>query len=190
MSQFYINSGGGGGGSGAVKLIQTKIASNSSSISFNSGITSAYNTYQLIWNSVTTDQDGQSLKMLVSTDGGSTYISSGYISTLFSYNIGSPSSIFDANQILLTDTGFSVSTRYTTYSGNILLHNLTSGVGFATFDGFQSANDGPGQPGSDSGRGGLVSATAPQSSIINAIQLSMTAGNLLTGTFSLYGISQ
>ena len=185
--QVYTVAGGvpswanASGGGGAWNLISTKSASASSSINFTSGITSTYNNYVIIASNVKVSSFG-TVSVQFSIDGGSTYLSSSYLSGVnqWSYTTATNTNTNSSTGIIITTSGDN--TSYC--SSYAYLNNLTSGIdlpqvfadgvkaGTATLSRFYSC-------------GCYTSALA-----INAIQLIPSAGTITTGTFSLYGISQ
>ena len=58
---------------GKLKLISSQTASNSSSISFTSGLNSTYKVYKFVFSNIHARTDGQGLQFNMSTDGGSNY---------------------------------------------------------------------------------------------------------------------
>src|SRR5215831_8284505 len=67
-----------GGGSSTLVLIETQNLLAASEAVFNTGITSAYNNYIFKIRNFSPDGTGGDLQMEISTDGGSTYINTGY----------------------------------------------------------------------------------------------------------------
>jgi hypothetical protein len=67
-----------GPASGALTLVQTQTASASANLSFTTGISSTFGTYQVIFRDIQAGGGGSIFEMLLSTDGGSSYLSSTY----------------------------------------------------------------------------------------------------------------
>ena len=65
---------------GKLVLIQSQVASGASSVTFSSGITSTYNNYVVLGSNLTVGATPNILGVQVSTDGGSTYKTTGYVS--------------------------------------------------------------------------------------------------------------
>ncbi len=171
-------SASGGGGGGALALIQTQTVSGVTNIDFSTGITSTYNNYRLQFTNVTIPAASVSttnLLIQISTDGGSTYITTNYVSA---------------------NSGFAASTPWTTSatdaigSGWVELFNLTSGSDYITFSPYpnniQISPSGPGV----SNMNGALDAYDVISTTANALRITTSDGSLISGTFSLYGYAQ
>lgn len=173
---FQAASGGGGWA-----LIQTNNLVASSGVTFTTGITNAYNVFVITIASMTTSGSASYLLQL-SSNGGSSYISSGYNSTWnrWQYNSGSPSSNgTSTNAFTLTESN-------TGYVGGatLYLYNFTNGS-FPTFQGNSVwANTTTGVF-SDQSWGIYHTAT-----VMNAFQIIPSTGDTLTAEISLYGISK
>lgn len=156
-------------------LIQSQTANNSASIAFTTGITSTYNTYLLLWSNYT-PASTQLLELQISTDGGSSYISTGYVSDLWDtiHNGTGWGNTNVTNCILLCylpDT--------TLYScGQMWLTNVTNGNSIVSYGTCQRAND----------KGFDLLAGYNSANTINAFQILSASGNITNGTFSLYGV--
>ena len=94
--QILASNGGGApsfqtisGGSGNFVLLQTQVATNASSVSFISQISSSYQTYYLTWSSIVFSTAGAGLNGLLSTNNGSSWVSTTYATNVWSiiYNI-------------------------------------------------------------------------------------------------------
>lgn len=68
----------GGGGSGALVFLAAQTASASASLAFTSAITSTYDDYKIIGRDLIPATDAVNLLLEYSTDGGSTWIATGY----------------------------------------------------------------------------------------------------------------
>lgn len=162
--------------SGSLVLIQTQTASSSASLAFTTGITSTYNAFLLIYTNYTPATNATSLQLQYSTNGGSTYISTGYQSgtNANNYNNNTWTNVSATNSVLLmvnAQTG-------TTNKGFIHLLDLSSGavpIALGTaLNGVIGAQE-------------LLQSTST-STTINAFQVLSSSGNMTTGVFSLYGI--
>jgi hypothetical protein len=155
-------------------LISQKTASASASINFTSGITSTYSTYMLLINKGESSA-GNTLQCTLSTNGGSSYVTTGYLS---GYNDW----LFVLNSITNTHitTSFYIgvlsasSAKYT--CGRIYFFNMTNGSN-VYINGEM-----------DSAEGRFVTGGSSGTANVNAISLSMISGTITAGTFSLYGI--
>lgn len=162
--------------SGSLILLNTQTASNSANITFNSTyITSTYKTYVLVFDKIVA-ATGSTFKMLVSTDNGSTYKSTGYLSGnwFLSYNSATVQNQ-NATTFFQLWTG-SVSSQN---SGTLWMYNF----GQADLPAIQG----------DFWIGGTYwQKTVGNNSNtgINNIQLLFDSGNISSGIFSLYGVTQ
>lgn len=170
-------------------LLETQTASASSSLNFTSTITSSYDDYQFEFINVIPVTDAVSLYMRVSTDGGSTWVSTNsYAHATLRWNSGGMVATGGAAQTELRITqGASLSNSalwgvvgstslfaplstsvYTRISGSVT--GLVSGAG--TRDTFTST-------------GSYESTTA-----VNAVQFYFSSGNISSGIIRSYGISK
>jgi hypothetical protein len=167
---------------GSWVLIQSQTASSSAAITFTTGITSTYNTYALVCSNVLAVATSNTLLVQVSTNGGSSYISTGYLS-------GINSSLY--NNATFTNTnstaGFLLMNALQTSgpggSGIYYLQNMTSGAGYPTIVG--DAAYATASPWVKANVGGLYNVS---STTVNAFQVVLTTTSILQGTFTLYGI--
>ncbi len=176
-------------GSGAWTLLQTQTASSSASIAFTSTyITSTYKNYAVVMNNVVPATNAVSFNMTVSTDNGSTYLSTNY----------------NANAGVCSSAGGSINSTNSTsafpfnYSGNLLKNSAGIGLsGVIYLTNWTTGSNTPQMSGSgqylESSATVLVLAlwggNAAASTTVNNIKFAMSSGNISTGTFSLYGIS-
>jgi len=154
---------------GAWKFISSVTASNSASVAFTSGIDSTYDVYVIVATGYTVDTLNANVFSQVSTDGGSTYLTSA---------IYGNDNYFTLAQDLFTSSdarGSSSTTYYlyrpsnTTYYKHVFIRGFYDRAGTRT--GYASNN--------------VIQTT----SAINAIKFYPTSGNLAAGIFRLYGIS-
>lgn len=159
------------GGSGGLVLLQTQTVAGVTSVAFTSGITGTYNDYLLAYTNMTNPTAGpfSTFNVQISTNGGVSYINSGYsfsgLSTTYLLNIGNTARLGLQNYL----------------SGQASLYNMTSGSGYigASFGGEQSSTNGT--------VGGSGGAYLTPSTIANAIQIIVSDGSVFSGKFSLYG---
>ena len=171
-------------GGGSWVLIQTQTASSSASLDFTTGITSTYNNFVVVFSNIIPSTQNNIL-IRVSTDGGSTYATTGYVSSIAGMNVssgGSYSALSGTNTdgFYLTGPGLGVAPGA---SGTVFLYGLTNGqepavAGNCTF-----------------WRAGNALWTAwvggySTSTTVNAIRIIGDAGTLTSGIVSLYGISK
>jgi hypothetical protein len=166
---------------GFVQLNQ-QIASASAALNFTTGITSAYNDYFLVISDLLAST-AANLQVQISTNGGSSYITTGYVS---GNNSASYSTVTFAN--LTSTTGIflsSASAASATYNYGVYLYNFTSGAG-----GSSSSSTGNRVnltlTGLSYDLGTGVYGTA--ATTVNAIRIIPSAGTLTSGSATLYGI--
>lgn len=172
---------------GAWVKLQTLTAANSATISFTSNINSTYVNYVVVLENVVPVTNAVQMNMLVSTNGGSSYLNTGYLSqatTLFAGALGSTAGSITTSIALTTTTHPLKNTAGAGWSGQLNMYNVNGGTGncqVAIFGSYIESSSGvtvaP-----------VCSSAAPASSAINAIQFAMSSGNISTGNFTLYGI--
>ena len=163
-----------GSNAGSWVLLSTKTASGSpTTISFTSLISSTYNSYVLTWSNVVASTPA-SLTMVISTNNGSSYASTGYLGGINStaYN----SSSFSNGSLT---SAFYLSAGDQT-SGNIWLYNVQNGAALNI--------SGTGWNGKNS-QMSLIGGSNTSTSV-NALQVAFgsTGYTFTSGTFTLYGI--
>lgn len=173
--------GGGGGGGGSLTFIQSQTASSATSLAFTTGITTGFDNYILIGDSIEATQTGTSFSMQIqiSTNGGSSYITSGYIS-----QSGTPS----------PTTGLNIGQYLTTNSGGTGVNSLTATLYDLTAGGAANfpATTSEFMPwdGSTGVSGAAITAVYPTASTtVNAFQIVLSNGGTFSGKFTLYGYS-
>lgn len=170
--------------SGNMVLIASKSASASSSITFTSGITSAYNNYFLQISNYLPATANTELLLRVSTDGGSSYIATGYNGGLdsFIWNSAVLTNATNTTGILLihdtVNSGYPSNTQ-------LWLNNLTSNTGYPMFTG-----QGIAIQGGNFSTGVICGLYNVTPTTVNAIQLIASSGNITQGKFSLYGLKE
>ncbi len=181
LPTFQAASGVGG----SLTLIQTQNASNVATISFTTGITSTYRRFIMLIDNMQPVTTSTTLTMQVSTDGGSNYLNTGYVARV---NVTNSSAVFasasntTAFQLSFTTDISNSSTLK--YNAMIVFYDFTTG-GTPAISGIGTYQS--------------VSASSPDyvyqygygpvTITVNAFQFAMSSGNINTGTFSLYGVS-
>jgi hypothetical protein len=168
--------------SGGLVLIQTKTASNSASLTFTTGITSTYNNYMMTFQNVVPVTNNINTILRCSTDGGSTYLNSGYVTgnTKVEYNsttFGNGTTTSDFLNLPGLDNTAGIG-----LSGTIYLYGLP-GAGYKMVQGQFILNEG-GNPFYV-----YVVSWNTTASAVNALQVITSSGNISTGNVSLYGLS-
>lgn len=166
--------------SGGWNLLSSQSASASSSLSFNSVITSTYTNYILIFANVIPATAGAILNLTISNDNGSTYVTTNYQSGISSlpYNSATVSNINSTSTIYLSaaiagTVGCSGQAFLTVVGGSPLTLTGDTTYYANTTNVISSAN---------------LNATNT-STTMSAFKVLMSSGNITSGTFSLFGIS-
>jgi hypothetical protein len=169
------------------KLVEIQSQSVSGSptvIDFTTGIVSAYNTYLLLFSNLV-PSSADTFQLLVSTDGGSTFKTTGYTSTVFymTYNANTRAG---SNQTTYMQLSQSVASPSSGFNCALWCHNLTDGTNNVSFhgDGF-----------SDGGTAGttyrVILATAATWTSVNALRITTVGATALSsGKVTLYGLSE
>lgn len=162
----------GSAGGGTLVFLDNQTASTSTSLAFTTGISSSYDQYLLTWvgGGVST---GAIMKVQLSTDGGSSYISTGYTSGLVQYawNGNTP-------------------TNYNTTSGLIVARPVNvNSCSFQTWL-YLPQSSTPGSSGQQQYGNTLGTSMGdyPTNITTNAFQITIDSGTF-SGEFYLYGLS-
>lgn len=171
---------------GSWVLLGNLTASNSANISFTSNITTTYRNYAIILSSVVPVTNAVSLRLRVSTDGGATYLAAGYSSNAIMNSGAGVASSTSTTELLLTRAATQLlnNTADNGLSGVIYLHDLTVGVApkISGEVNYLETSGGVLTMVNPSGRG-------PAALTGDALQFTMSSGNISTGNFKLYGIA-
>lgn len=178
-------SGGGGAGSGAMVLLLSRTAASSTSLDFTSVITSTYDEYVLQIVDLQLSDNNTSLKILFSSDNGTTWdTGANYDTAMYQTNQGTYSDNASAgggNYGYITQ-GYSNAT-HNSLNGKAELYNpLGSNYKFMTFQSATLKSDSNFYNNSGSIR--YKSASA-----VNALRLQATSGTLASGYVRLYAIA-
>lgn len=188
MAITKIVTGAIDGDLGALVELSTTTISNNSSISFDSSlITDTYKTYKLYFQNIKVATDNTFLKVQVSSDNGSNYITSGYSRMIYyALSTGTASSATgDANKDGLflngsfgvgNDTGEGLDTDVTFFG-------LRSTTTPKTFIHQTIGLNDAGVPTMEQGGFTLENTTA-----MNNIKIFASSGNLTSGEIKLYGL--
>lgn len=166
-------------------LIQSQDASNVASISFTTGITSTYKNLVLIYSNVYPITDNQNLLLQFSTNGGSSYLNSSYLSglTCWGWNSTTQANVSLTTAVVLSPTLHTVAGGGSAPAGGqVNFYNITTGGSPSwSIEGANVSNT--------SGSGFYVGGGIYQSGItVNALQITSASGNISSGTFTLYGL--
>ena len=129
--QFYVSGGSAALGTWttqSLRHIQTIEAQGQATFDFTTGISSSDNTYLFIISRMSTQNDGQPVQLLVSTDGGSSYLTSGYVSGI-TYNPVNANTWTNQNTTSFYYVAYNVSSSGSTAQGEgtIIFSNGTNG---------------------------------------------------------------
>ncbi|TAL08332.1 MAG: hypothetical protein EPO02_13195 [Nitrospirae bacterium] len=167
--------------SGGWDLLSTQTASSSASLSFNSLIVSSFVSYILFFQAIPATA-GDTLNLTISNDNGVTYVTTGYQSGISS----TPYDSATISNINTTSTTYLSAATSTTNGcfGVAYLSIPTNGAGFVcTGNTCFYANA--------SSKISTANINAENTSTtMNAFKVSMSSGNISSGTFSLYGVSK
>jgi hypothetical protein len=170
-------------------LLEQHTASSSASLNFTTGITSTYDDYIIDLVNIIPATDGANLLMTVSTDGGSTYSSTGY---RWSYNYLSVGGTTAGTVNSLSDSAWHLANanKNTTglggASGRLHLPNpLNASANKVLSLDLIQWNSGDSNPFKYYGGGSWGTTTA-----VNAVKFLFDAGNIASGTIRLYGLAK
>lgn len=159
------------GSGGALVLIQTQTASNSASLNFTSGF--SYKSYLFILNEVIPSSNNVGFLGRVSTDGGSTYLNTGYAYATIAGGSFTTSYTFSGSYGIGSGQG-GMNGQITFNVGSVQTFLEASLVGYSP--GTTTYQYWPG--------GGVGPPNA------NAFQFKFSGSNIASGTISLYGYNQ
>jgi len=179
---------------GNMVLLSTQTASGSSSISFTTGIDSTYKEYMFIFNNIHPSTNAGKFRLILSTDGGSSYgvaTTTNFFEALVDES-GSAATVRYENgdHVALSTSAFPISTGIGSdndecLSGFLHLFEPSSSTFAKHFLTSTNLANGSGTTYTVSTRvGGYVNTT----SAINAVQFSLSLGNIDAGTIQMFGI--
>lgn len=150
--------------SGSMVLIQSQSVNNGSACVFNTGITTQYRNFMILYDSLVSPSILGTFQVQLSVNGGSSYLTSGYASLLSSgfAVLVFAASVISSGQILLSNINSGTSLVGCCVTGtkwNLLTSTLVSNATVYI--------------------GGSI--------VANALRLNMSDGNNFSGNFSLYG---
>jgi len=181
LPSFQPASGGGGGN---LVLIQSQtVGSPVASLNFTSGITSTYNTYLFIMSYVTPSNNGDALYMQVTTNGGSTWISSGYTAGCNYTTSSTSTSLTNVNstsQFIIAPNIYNLP-QYGV-DGTLYCFNVTNGNDISINSLSTYTYSSPGYGAYAFGGGSNTNNT------INGFKFFMSTGNIRACIISLYGL--
>jgi len=167
--------------SGNLVLIQSQTASNSASVNFTTGI-SGYDRYYLTFYGVTCQTNTQSMDIQYSTNGGSSYSSTGYSMQGFT-STGEALSPYPSGALAGAQIAFHMDNSSTyPLQGDCIFYNF----GNTSFNKMMIGESMYLLSGSLI-QFGFTNSWATTTAV-NAFQILMESGNIVTGTFKLYGV--
>lgn len=164
---------------GTWNLIRTATASSSASIAFTSTDITGYTEYAVLFSTINNATGTVVLNMDWSTNNGSTYLGSGFVSGLLSNNYNS-ATLANSNSTSTCPLTPSITNTSVPIAGILYLNFPASAIAF--FNGQLFLND---TTGVYSECYGANTGTTT----INNIRFSYSSGNITSGTISLYGIT-
>ncbi len=168
-------------------LLETLTASSSANLSFTSGIDDTYRTYCFIFSEVLPASDGAILQMVASTNGGSSYLTTGIYGQHVQRNV-------EGNDSYTANFGTGSSQLSIGYlignasieaglGGNIYIDNPSGAVRQKMIRGFYSHTSS-----SNAATGGAIIGAIKTATALNAFRFQMDSRNIASGTIKLYGI--
>jgi len=174
---------------GGLVLLEQHTASSSASLNFTTCITSSYDTYWITSSDLRPATDGALFRLRVSTDGGSSYISTGSYTWLYWFvdtaGTNRASSTTDTSVRLSGNGQESTATEPPT-TLNFYFHNPLGSSDKKTIEGKNTEYSAAGAYAMYNFTGYYNGATTA----INAFQIIASTGNIASGTVRVYGIAK
>lgn len=182
----YIE-GAGGGGSQDLVLISTAAASNSASIEF-TGLDNTYTNYIVEILNMRCQTNDTQLRLILGTGAGPTYQTSGYTYAIHVYShisdgVGGGSSQAFLGLAYPGGTAGQSNSGTAAYSGTIRVYDPSDSAEATRVNGVGNYNRADGNP-----SGFSIGGHWPTTTAITALKFEMSSGNMVSGTFKLYGI--
>ena len=165
-------------------LIQSQTANNSASLDFTTGFSSNYANYIMVFQQIIPATDATILRGQISSDGGATWITSGYQSGINSslYNSATQTNTNSTAAFVFSNALSNTGGNTAGMSGIIQISNLGQTAWQATQGCIVTSAAGRGLQ-----CGGY---NANYSFNANAIKFFMSSGNITSGTILIYGLSK
>lgn len=180
---------------GNLVFISRSTASSSSSVSITSGINSTYKEYIFVFNNIHPSANAGKFQLIGSTNGGSSYgvaTTTSFFEALVDES-GNNATVRneDGDDVAQSTSAFPISTGIGSdndecLGGFLHLFEPSSTTFVKHFLTSTQHVNGSGTPYSNSGR---VAGYFNTTSAINAVQFSMSSGNIDSGTIDLYGVN-
>jgi len=166
---------------GSMVFLAKRTGSSSATLDFTSVLSSTYNNYCLIVAGVTTSSADAELQILVSSNNGGAWIVTNYAGG-YSFTTTGSTSIAGNTATTSGRSCSGIKTSSPGMRGTFYFSNTTNSIAIiCNGHWFAAANDGT------TYNQGWTNWTNT-STAVNALRMQMSAGNIATGTFSLYGI--
>ncbi len=186
QSSDAFSCGTSGGGGGSFVLVEQHTASNSATLDFTTCISSTYDDYMIDAVSLVPNTNSAEVQLLVSTDGGMNYATTGYQTSLLATQLASNTNVnVNTSTSIWFSNNFGTGVTRAALSGTIRMYK----PGDATLDKIFTIHS----SGTNSNgvwfvyTGGAIYDSA---SAINAFQVKPSSGNLTFGTVRCYGIAK
>ncbi len=180
-----------GGGSGSMIFLTSKTASASSELEFDASINGTYDVYVFIGTALRNSAGGAIIAMQMATDGGTTYLTTGYRTSLTSTNSANTTTTVtqsqtDTRQQISPVTGATASQLTTSFI--MYLHAPSSTAVYKCYHGESTGfnNDTAANANLYRANFGGVQATT---TAVNAIRFYEPSGTITSGVIRMYGIS-
>jgi hypothetical protein len=177
-----------------ITLISSQTASASASLSFTTGIDSTYRTYMFKFINIHPATDGATFRLIGSTNGGSSYgvaTTTAFTEALVDEAGNYGEVRYDTgNDVAQSSSAFALSTNMgndndKSLSGFLYLFSPSSTTYVKHFISCSNGVDGSPTPYT---KNDFVAGYINTTSAINAVQFSMSSGNIDAGTIYMYGI--
>ncbi len=172
--KVLLNNLPGGGGGGSFTLIETKTAANSSTLNFTT--MTGYSQYMIVLNQVKPVTTNVWLRLETSTDGGTTYQTTGYTNIVAGWNNTGAGGTTTSSTYMYMNT-------YAVYTGG----NGLSGDCLVTTKGSSTSLSARTINQHSTSLAWNWSGTQ-RADLTNAFRLYFSSGNISSGTVSLYGL--
>jgi len=176
------------GGSSGLVLLEQHTASSSSSLDFTTAITSTYDAYDIWFVNIIPATTNVALRMLMSTNGGSSY-DTGSNYRFNSWVVAGGTTTEFANPttnipVHYTTSGLSNSSTYS-LNGVVRLFNPLSTATYKAVNGQTTCQINDGSMCTTWPQGWYLSTTA-----VNAVRFILSSGNIASGVIRMYGVAK
>jgi hypothetical protein len=164
-------------------LLNTVTASNSAALADTTSLTSTYNTYMVVLTDIIPVTNSVQAALQISTNGGSSYLNTGYIDVIFAFS-GTGSGVATlASGVPVNNSANLDNTAGEGLSSVFYIYNPSGGGNRTHFSGNTVFRGGGVAVGSQ-----FVGWQDGGNTAANAFQLVVSSGNISSGTMKVYGI--